>query len=192
VQRRLVAVFDHQRHAVAARGGDQCRTMCRGVAHLQRVLQRHTLQLLGKLSHQPIQRFGIGRMAWIELPQQRAEPVTQRQRRLQEGRGRVHGAGQVATLDQVAWRLHRETEALRRLCCPLRALARGGRAVEGAIDLDAAQGATGVGQFLALWQPCRIEHAAAPRGKHPATDATADLRRMRRRDHWPWSSRHGS
>jgi len=174
MQWRLVAVLDHQRHAVAARGGDQCRSMCFGVAHFQSVLQRHALELLRQLRHQRFQRIGVGRMVRIELPQQRAEPVTERKCRLQEWRGRFHGAGQVVALHQVAWRLHRETEAFRRLRGPLRALGRSRRAVEGAVDLDAAQSAAGMGQFLALRQSHRIEHAAAPLGKHPAANTAAD------------------
>jgi len=192
VQWRLVAVLDHQRHAMAAGGVDQCRAMCLGVADLQRMLQRHPVQLLRQLCHQRLQCIGVGRVARIELPQQWAEPVTERQCRLQERCGRFHGAGQVASLHQVARRLHREAETVGCLRSPLRALGRSWRAVERAVDLDAAQGAAGVGQFLPLRQACWIEHTAAPFGKHPAADAAADLCLPAGRGHWPWSVRHGS
>ncbi len=192
MQWRLVTVFDHQRHAVAARGVDQCRAMCLRVADLQRMLQRHSLQLLRQLRHQGAQCIGVGRVAWIELPQQRAKPVTERNRRLQEGRGSLYGAGQVVALHQVAWRLHRKPKAFRRLCGPLRALRRGGRAVEGAVDFDATQGTAGMGQFFTLRQAHGVENAATPFGKHPATDAAADRGLSGGRGHWPWSARHGS
>jgi len=192
VQRRLVTVLDHQGHLMTAGGGNQRRTVHRCIAHFQRVLQRHAIQLLRQLGHQCVQRFGISRMAWIELPQQRTEPVAKRERSLQEWGGGLHRAGQVAALHQVAWRLHRESEALRRLRRPLRALGRCRCAVEGAVDLDAAQRTAGMRKFFALRKPRRIERAAAPFGEHPATDATADGRLPGSDRHWPWSARHGS
>jgi len=192
VQWRLVAVLDHQGDIVAAGGGNQRRAVRGGVAYFQCVLQRYTVQLLRQLCHQCVQRFGIGRMAWIELPQQRTEPVAERERRLQERGGGLHRAGQVAALHQVAWCLHRETEVRRRLRRPLRTLGRRGRAVEGAVDLDAAQRTAGMRKFFALRKPVRIERAAAPFGEYPATDAAADGRVPGSGRHWPWSARHGS
>ncbi|OBU69643.1 hypothetical protein A9K58_02920 [Stenotrophomonas maltophilia] len=68
MQGRLVAVLDHQRHAVAACGADQRLPMHRGIAYFQRMLQGHPLQLPGQLGHQRFERLRIGRMARIELP----------------------------------------------------------------------------------------------------------------------------
>ncbi|KAG1605748.1 hypothetical protein G6F46_013506 [Rhizopus delemar] len=70
----------------------------------QRVLQRHAIQLLRQLGHQRVQCIGIGRMARIELPQQRTEPVAERERSLQEWGGGLHRAGQVAARHQVCGR----------------------------------------------------------------------------------------
>jgi len=192
LQRCFVAVLDHQRDAVTARGGDQLRAMRLCIAHFQRVLQRHALQALRQLGHQCRQCCRIGRVPGVELPEQGAQSVTECQRGLQERRGSVDRAAQIAPLHQVARRFHRKAEALRRLRGPLRALRFGGGAIEGAVDLDAAQGAAGMGQLLALRQAGGIEHATAPLGKYPAADAAADRRRGRCRCHWPWSARHGS
>jgi len=188
VQRGLVTVLDHQGHAMAARGGDKIGAVHLRVAHFQRVLQRHALQRLRQRGHQRFQSHRIGRMLRVELPQQRTHPITQRQRGLQERRSRVDGGGQVAALHEVAWRLQRESEAVWRLCRPLRALGFGGRAVERAVDLDAAQRVAGVRKLLALRQALGVEHATAPLGEHPAADPAAD----RGGRHWPWSARQGS
>jgi len=106
VQRCLVAVFDHQGHAMAARGGHQLRSVHLRIAHFQRVLQRHALQGLRQCSHQCFQCHRVGRVPGVELPQQRAQPVTQCQRGLQEGCGRFDGGRQIAPLHEVARRLH--------------------------------------------------------------------------------------
>jgi len=173
-QRGLVTVLDDQGHAMAARGGDQFVTVHLCVAHFQRMLQRHALQRLRQRGHQRFQCHCIGRVLRVELPQQRAQPITQRQRGLQERRSRVHSGGQVAALHEIAWRLHREPEAVRRLCRPLRALRFGGRAVERAVDLDAAQRVAGVRKLLALRQAFGVERATAPLGEHPTANAAAD------------------
>jgi len=188
VQRGLVTVLDHQGHAMPARGGDKVGAMHLRVAHFQRMLQRHALQRLRQRGHQRFQCHCIGRVLRVELPQQRTQPISQRQRGLQERRSRVDDGGQVAALHEIARRLHRESESIRRLCRPLRALRFGGRTVEGAVDLDAAQRVAGVRQLLALQQAFGVEHAAAPLGEHPAADAAAD----RGGRHWPWSARQGS
>jgi len=106
MQWRFVAVFDHQGHAMPARRFHQFRPMDAGVAHLQRMLQPRAIQLPGQLCHEGIQRRGIGRVMRVELPEQRAQPVAQRDGRLQERAGRLDRGRQVATLHQMTRGLH--------------------------------------------------------------------------------------
>src|SRR5690606_2419519 len=125
---------------------------------------------------------GIDLRAAVELPDQRAEPVTEFRDAADEVLDLRAGLRQHFRGHDPLRRLGREHEACRRLVAPLGVRCRLLRAVVGAVDLDRADMAAGVFQLAPLYEAGRIE-VRAPGRVRPATDAGADavdgLRRLR-------------
>jgi hypothetical protein len=144
------------------------------VAHFQHVPQRPAVELFGQQVEEGGEIVGIETALRRELPEDRAQPVAQfREPAEHEGIDLPTDAGQRFRLGDPARRLQRKDETVRRLAAPLGVDGRFLGAVEGAVDFDRGEVATGVFEFAALHQSFRIE-VLAPGREGPAADADAN------------------
>ena len=103
---------------------------------------------------------GVILEAGWKLPEEGPQFVLQLQwpRGIEVGHGLAH-IPQALDVGDIAWCLDAENEVVRRIVAPAGIAFRGVQRVEGAVDLDAADGAGGKRQFTALYQSLGVEVA---------------------------------
>src|SRR5690242_6929254 len=182
----LVGLDHDRRHRELAQQFDEIRRKEARVANLDGMTDRPAIERLWQ------EREKAGEVRRIELLGRRHLPEHRTELRLQfqhaageEPLYRGTGLGQHAAVGRELRTLEREHEIVRRLGCPFAEAVRLLRAIEGAVDLDAAELAARIFEFTRVRQPLRIE-LAAPRLEHPAADADPDHARTS-----PLPFRHG-
>jgi len=166
---------EHHRRLELAQQRDEVRHAETVVAHLDHMAQRaaleRTRQQLEKFSKIRLVEF-LGRR---ELPQDRAEPVTQFQHAgIVKPLDGIAGLRQRPAIGGEARPLQREHKTVRHLARPFAKAFRLLRTIIGAVDFDRGQLGGRVFQLLRLRQLLRIKHPA-PRREGPAADADVDV-----------------